>query len=140
MQDERMNGREQEKKQILELFRKKGMRITKQRELILDIVLENECSCCKEIYYRAAKKDKNIGIATVYRMINSLSELGLFRQNMPYCLAGSDSGESGNGCKIFLKDQNVVELNFEEWRKVLERAHIQEAYCGHVEIDHIRLN
>ncbi len=43
-----MNGREQEKKQILELFRKKGMRITKQRELILDIVLENECSCCKE--------------------------------------------------------------------------------------------
>ena len=59
MQDERMNGREQEKKQILDLFRKKGMRITKQRELILDIVLENECSCCKEIYYRAAKKDKN---------------------------------------------------------------------------------
>ena len=79
MQDERMNGREQEKKQILELFRKKGMRITKQRELILDIVLENECSCCKEIYYRAAKKDKNNVIATVYRMINSLRELVVFR-------------------------------------------------------------
>ena len=139
MQDDRMNGREQEKKQILELFRKKGMRITKQRELILDIVLENECRCCKEIYYRAAKKDKNIGIATVYRMINSLSELGLFRQNMPYCLAGSDSGESGNGCKIFLKDQNVVELNFEEWRKVLEKALIQKGYSEDVEIDHVIL-
>ena len=83
MQDERVADREREKKQILDLFREKGMRVTRQRELILDIVLENECSCCKEIYYRAAKKDKNIGIATVYRMVNALSELGLFRQNLP---------------------------------------------------------
>ena len=139
MQDERMNGREQEKRQILDLFRKKGMRITKQRELILDIVLENECSCCKEIYYRAAKKDKNIGIATVYRMINALGELGLFRQNMPYCLAGRDSGESGNGCKIFLKNQSVVELNFEEWRRVLLKALEEKGYSDDVEIDHIIL-
>lgn len=139
MQDERVAGREWEKKQILDLFREKGMRVTRQRELILDIVLENECSCCKEIYYRAAKKDKNIGIATVYRMVNALSELGLFRQNLPYCLAGRDSCESGNGCKIFLKDQNVVELNFEEWRRVLLRALEEKGYSDHVEIDHIIL-
>ena len=139
MQDERVAGREQEKKQILDLFREKGMRVTRQRELILDIVLENECSCCKEIYYRAAKKDKNMGIATVYRMVNALSELGLFRQNLPYCLTGRDSCESGNGCKIFLKDQNVVELNFEEWRKVLLRALEEKGYSDRVEIDHIIL-
>ena len=83
MQDERMNGREQEKKQILELFRKKGMRITKQRELILDIVLENECSCCKEIYYQVREKDQAVGIATVYRMIKTLEEAGVIdRRNM----------------------------------------------------------
>ena len=139
MQDERVAGREQEKKQLLDLFREKGMRVTRQRELILDIVLENECSCCKEIYYRAAKKDKNIGIATVYRMVNALSELGLFRQNLPYCLTGRDSCESGNGCKIFLKDQNVVELNFEEWRKVLLLALGDKGNFDHVEISPILL-
>ena len=124
---------------VIRRLREQGFRITKQRKLIIGAILEHDCSCCKEIYYRAAKKDKNIGIATVYRMINSLSELGLFRQNMPYCLAGSDSGESGNGCKIFLKDQNVVELNFEEWRKVLEKALIQKGYSLDVVIDHIIL-
>ena len=62
MQDERVAGREQEKKQILDLFREKGMRVTRQRELILDIVLENECSCCKEIYYRRRRRIKISGL------------------------------------------------------------------------------
>ena len=124
---------------VIRRLREQGFRITKQRKLIIGAILEHDCSCCKEIYYRAAKKDKNIGIATVYRMVNALSELGLFRQNLPYCLTGRDSCESGNGCKIFLKDQNVVELNFEEWRRVLLRALEEKGYSDHVEIDHIIL-
>ena len=84
MQDERVAGREQEKKQILDLFREKGMRVTRQRELILDIVLENECSCCKEIYYRAAKRDPAIGMATVYRMVKTLEDAELIRRRNMY--------------------------------------------------------
>ena len=38
--------------------------------MLLDIILEDECSSCKEIYYRATKKDPTIGTATVYRIIN----------------------------------------------------------------------
>ena len=61
---------------ILRELRKRGGRITKQREILLDIILEDTCSCCKEIHYKAVKQDPTIGIATVYRMINSLEEIG----------------------------------------------------------------
>lgn len=45
--------------------------------------LENECSCCKEIYYNASRLDPGIGSATVYRMVNLLEEIGaISRRNM----------------------------------------------------------
>ena len=61
-----------QREEILERLREQGCRITKQRQLLLDIILQEEYSCCKEIYYKAAKQDSSIGIATVYRMINTL--------------------------------------------------------------------
>lgn len=59
---------------VIEKLREQGCRITKQRRMLLDIILEEECSCCKEIYYKAVKIDPSIGTATVYRMINTLEE------------------------------------------------------------------
>ena len=59
-----------QREEILKKLREQGCRITKQRQLLLDIILQEEYSCCKEIYYKAAKQDSSIGIATVYRMIN----------------------------------------------------------------------
>ena len=81
MQDERLMRAVCRKDEILEQIRRNGMRITSQRRLILDIVLEHECTCCKEIYYQALKKDKNMGIATVYRMVNMLTDLGILQMN-----------------------------------------------------------
>ena len=72
-----------QKDMIFERLREQGCRITRQRQLILDIILEEECSCCKEIYYKAAKRDPSIGMATVYRMVKTLEEAGLIqRKNM----------------------------------------------------------
>ena len=72
-----------EKEEILYLLRKRGFRVTKQRELILDIVFEHECASCKEIYYQAIQRDSGIGMATVYRMVNLLEEIGaISRKNM----------------------------------------------------------
>lgn len=80
------NTTEQTKKQkeiIVSKLRERGCRITKQRLILLDVILENDCACCKEIYYRASKLDKGIGSATVYRMINTLEEIGAInRRNM----------------------------------------------------------
>ena len=68
---------------IINRLKEDGCRITKQRLMLLDIILEDECSSCKEIYYRATKKDPTIGTATVYRMINTLEEIGaISRKNM----------------------------------------------------------
>ena len=69
---------------IIEKLKERGLRITRQRRILLDIILEGECSCCKEIYYRASALDPKIGVATVYRMINTLESIGaISRKNMP---------------------------------------------------------
>ena len=75
----------QEKKSyILQELRKNGCRITNQRQLLIDIILQDECCCCKEIYYQAIKKDRTIGMATVYRMVKTLEETGLIKRKNLY--------------------------------------------------------
>lgn len=71
------------REEIIQKLRARGCRITKQRLTILDIILEGNCSSCKEIHYKASKIDPGIGIATVYRMVNSLEEIGaITRRNI----------------------------------------------------------
>lgn len=71
------------RKRIIERLRENGCRITKQRLKLIDVILENECSSCKEIYYKAVEADEKIGIATVYRMLSALEEVGAInRRNM----------------------------------------------------------
>ena len=75
----------QEKKSyILQELRKNGCRITNQRQLLIDIILQDECCCCKEIYYQAIKKDPTIGMATVYRMVKTLEETGRIKRKNLY--------------------------------------------------------
>ena len=75
----------QEKKSyILQELRKNGCRITNQRQLLIDIILQDECCCSKEIYYQAIKKDPTIGMATVYRMVKTLEETGLIKRKNLY--------------------------------------------------------
>lgn len=71
------------KNAIIAQLRENGCRITSQRKLLIDIILQDECSSCKEIYYKAVKKDASIGLATVYRMVKTLEEAGfIHRKNM----------------------------------------------------------
>ena len=65
-----------QKEQIVERLKENGCRITKQRLILLDVILGSDCGSCKEIYYCASKIDNSIGTATVYRMINTLEEIG----------------------------------------------------------------
>lgn len=64
-----------QKEMVLQLLKENGCRITKQRKILLDIILQEECGSCKEIYYKAASVDPSIGAATVYRMVNLLEEI-----------------------------------------------------------------
>lgn len=79
----RYQGEPNRKDAVIEKLRTQGFRITKQRCILLDIILDEDCSSCKEIYYKAVKRDDSIGIATVYRMVNTLEDIGVIsRKNM----------------------------------------------------------
>lgn len=67
---------EMQREIVIDRLKERGCRITKQRLILLDIILNEDCSCCKEIYYQASKIEPSIGTATVYRMVNTLEEIG----------------------------------------------------------------
>ena len=48
---------------ILSKLKENGLRLTEQRKLIVDIIANEEYSCCKEIYILAHKKDESIGVS-----------------------------------------------------------------------------
>lgn len=81
-----------QKEMIIQKLKEDGCRITKQRLMLLDVILEEDCSCCKEIYYQASRLDPGIGTATVYRMINTLERIGaISRKNMYKVVLGAES-------------------------------------------------
>ncbi|MCR5388518.1 MAG: transcriptional repressor [Lachnospiraceae bacterium] len=68
-----------EYEKVISILKEKGFRITNQRKLILETILENDGSSCKEIYHLVAAKDHSIGTATVYRMIRLLEDVGILK-------------------------------------------------------------
>ena len=95
------------KEQIIEKLKENGCRITKQRLMLIDIILENDCSSCKEIFYKASKADHKIGVATVYRMINALEEIGAISRKNMYRVEYSDECARSDGCEIVLDDNTT---------------------------------
>lgn len=73
---------EMQEELIIKKLRSRGCRITKQRRLLISIMLNDDCSCCKEIYYKAVAEDATIGMATVYRMVNLLEEAGIINRKI----------------------------------------------------------
>ena len=65
-----------QKKDIVNEFQRLGKRITKQRMVILDVILEQNWTDCKEVYYEAVRRDSTVGLSTVYRTIRMLEEIG----------------------------------------------------------------
>ena len=115
---------------IMEELREQGFRITKQRSMLLDIILEGEeCLCCKEIYYRASKIDKNIGLSTVYRMLTVLEDIGAVTRGTIYQMGDGKDGREKDTCCIELDNGVVLEFSQEQWRQVVKRG---LRACGHI--------
>lgn len=75
-------SQEERFQEVLNQLKKAGYRITEQRKLLLHIILNNEYSSCKEIYYVAKKQDDKVGIATVYRTVQLLEDMELIHKEM----------------------------------------------------------
>ncbi len=106
-----------QRENILKMLRARGFRITKQRQLLLDIILQEDCACSKEIYYKAAAIDAGIGAATVYRMINLLEEIGAIDRKNMYridCSGQCDDCHGLAGEPTCGAEQAAEELNYHE--------------------------
>jgi len=130
----------QGKDYILDRLKKKGLRITSQRKLLIDIILKNECSCCKEIYYEAVKIDPSIGIATVYRMVKTLEEIGAIDRRNMYRVAYGKNCDKEDACMVTLQDEEKpIRLTGAEWTKVVECGLKSMGYLQNQKIDAIML-
>ena len=123
------------KERIIEQLKRSGCRVTKQRLMLIDVILEGKCNCCKEIYYQASLKDPSIGPATVYRMVNTLTDIGVLKVATlkPQTALGSGSGaisrknmyrisDDGNKmeCMVELEDGTVLDLPEDKWTAVIK--------------------
>lgn len=72
---------------IIKQLQDNGYRITEQRKSLIEVILANECSTCKEIYYKVLEKDPNVGIATVYRTVSVLENLKVLNRNNNFDVA-----------------------------------------------------
>lgn len=116
---EKYHRTKMQKDTIIQMLKNSGCRITRQRQMLLDIILEEECSCCKEIYYRAQKKEPGIGTATVYRMINTLEEIGAISRKNMYKISCGECHEAQEACAIEYKDETVEYLSLQKWNAVI---------------------
>ena len=105
---------------IVDRLRREGCRITKQRKIILDIILQEECTCCKEIYFLASKKDPNIGMATIYRMINLLEEIGALKRKRAYRICNEET--QVHMCSIQLDDYTLIRLDGDKLKDIIQKG------------------
>lgn len=70
------------KERLLTVLKANKIKLTKQRRLVIDIILEKEFYTCKDIYQYASELDPNIGIATIYRMVKTLESMGVLNRKI----------------------------------------------------------
>lgn len=109
------------KEEILEKLRREGYRITRQRIALLEVILERECTCCKEIYFQVHKKMPHIGIATIYRMMNTLEEIGAIRRKNTYQLC-SPGNYSVDNCIVEYSGGVQICLSRDNFHRVIEEG------------------
>ncbi|MCM1162415.1 MAG: transcriptional repressor [Roseburia sp.] len=111
-----------QKQAILTILKEKGYRITNQRRLLIDIIFDEDCTCCKEIYYKAHKRDQTIGIATVYRMLNTLEEIGAIDRRNLYKLSCSSKCNAYKGYVVLLENKQEIVLSDSEWMDIISQG------------------
>ena len=128
------------RERILDELKRNGFRITSQRTLLIDIILSDECSCCKEIYYKAVHEDPSIGIATVYRMVKTLEEIGAIDRKNLYRISCDENCEFQDGCVLVLKNKEKVTLSMEDFREAVNEVLRRKGYREEEKVETVILN
>ena len=107
-----------QKERVIQELRSQGKRMTKQRMILLDVILSGKWNCCKEIYYEAAKRDAAIGMATVYRMMNMLEEIGAVSRRGTYKVSGLPVQDGV--CLVELEDNSTITVSMATWNQIVQ--------------------
>ncbi|MCW1934912.1 Fur family transcriptional regulator [Pararhodobacter zhoushanensis] len=68
---------------LIDLCRQRGLRITGQRRVILQVLdAADDHPNVEELHRRVGQREPGVNIATVYRTMNKLAELGLIERHM----------------------------------------------------------
>ena len=70
---------EMERDQLRETLHRRGMRMTPQRQLVLDALLELEHATPEQVHQRVQVSTPTVNITTIYRTLELLESLGLVR-------------------------------------------------------------
>ena len=122
---------------IIEKLKERGLRITRQRRILLDIILEGECSCCKEIYYRASALDPKIGVATVYRMINMLERIGAISRKNLYRISCDRQCDVKEAYAVELSDHTICQVPPHMWNNIVRAGLKEYGYIADQEVAQI---
>jgi len=100
-----------------EIFRKyisqQGLKLTRQRQVILDEFLRMEAHLStEELYLKVRKKHPHIGYATVYRTLKLLAECGLAKER--------DFGAGQTLYEVTYRDQHHDHLICTECGEIIE--------------------
>lgn len=127
------------KEKIIKKLRENGCRMTRQREVLLDIILEEACSSSKEIYYKAASRSKGIGPATVYRMIDLLEKQGFITREKMYSMTDLSAENVFSGMiRIELDDGTVIDMSSEKVKNIIRLGLKAEGYIKEQNIKNIK--
>lgn len=110
-----------EKEEAIRRLREKGFRITRQRKVLIDIILSRACDCCKEVFFLARQIDPGIGVSTVYRTIDALEQVGALKRKNSYELC-SQKGKICRGCCIEFENHKTIELDSSSLERVIEHG------------------
>ena len=118
---------------LLAELKKNGCRLTNQRKLLIDIILKDDCCCCKEIYYQAIKQDPSIGIATVYRMVKMLADMGVLSSRL-FKISYDKLENLKEKEAILLDHENVIRIQEPGWYEEVKAFLKQKGYLNDGEI------
>ena len=129
------------KEEILASLKEHGYRLTEQRKLIVDIIANEEYTCCKEVYFLAHKRDNSIGIAAVYRMINTLEEIGaISRKNIQKNNCSGRCCDMKGGCTVVTEESKQIILTEEDIQEALKYIMEKNGYANVDEIKAVLVN
>lgn len=126
-------------KELQEKCSEAGLKLTGQRKAILEVLETSEDHpSVEDVYMRAKERDQSVSIATVYRTLGMLDELGLvIKHDFGDNLSRFELNQGEDGHHDHLIDTEsgeVIEFTNEQHEKL---AHKIAAELGYEVVDHV---